>query len=130
MNVRIKYCGQWNYKPRASRLEEELRAAFGADINVELVAGSGGVYEITVDGDIVFSKKTLGRFPEEGEIIALMRHWKSVVAAVVGRRTKIRLFKESLPEITLIEGLSFYFSSIGRHSHHSQAGVVPFHKSR
>jgi len=38
-----------------------------------LVAGSGGVYEITVDGEKVFSKKALGRFPEEGEIIALLR---------------------------------------------------------
>jgi len=38
------------------------------------VAGSGGVYEITVDGETVFSKKTSGRFPEDGEIIALMRH--------------------------------------------------------
>jgi len=38
-----------------------------------LVAGSGGVYEISVDGRPVFSKKQLGRFPEDGEIVSLIR---------------------------------------------------------
>jgi len=27
------------------------------------------VFEIEVDGDLVFSKQELGRFPEEGEIV-------------------------------------------------------------
>jgi selenoprotein W-related protein len=38
---------------------------------VELVKGIGGVFEITVDGKLVFSKKQLGRFPEDAEIDAL-----------------------------------------------------------
>jgi len=38
---------------------------------VELVKGLGGVFEITVDGKLVFSKKQLGRFPEDAEIDAL-----------------------------------------------------------
>jgi selenoprotein W-related protein len=38
---------------------------------VELVKGVGGVFEITVDGRLVFSKKQLGRFPEDAEIDAL-----------------------------------------------------------
>jgi selenoprotein W-related protein len=40
---------------------------------VELIAGSGGVYEISVDGRSIFSKKQLGRFPEDGEIVSLIR---------------------------------------------------------
>ncbi len=32
-----------------------------------LVKGGGGVFEVTVDGDLVFSKKALGRFPEDSE---------------------------------------------------------------
>ncbi len=47
--------------------------AFGRDLNVELVEGSGGVFEITVDGEKIFSKKNEGRFPDPGEIIALMK---------------------------------------------------------
>jgi selenoprotein W-related protein len=38
---------------------------------VELVKGVAGVFEITIDGKLVFSKKQLGRFPEDGEIDAL-----------------------------------------------------------
>ena len=38
---------------------------------VELVKGVGGVFEITVDGRLAFSKKQLGRFPEDAEIDAL-----------------------------------------------------------
>jgi selenoprotein W-related protein len=36
--------------------------------SVELVTSSGGVFEIDLDGDRVFSKRELGRFPEDGEI--------------------------------------------------------------
>jgi len=38
---------------------------------VELVKGISGVFEITVDGKLAFSKKQLGRFPEDSEIDAL-----------------------------------------------------------
>jgi selenoprotein W-related protein len=34
------------------------------------VPSSGGVFEVTVDGDLVFSKKALDRFPEHAEILA------------------------------------------------------------
>jgi selT/selW/selH-like putative selenoprotein len=35
---------------------------------VELVTSGGGVFEVDCDGERVFSKQELGRFPEEGEI--------------------------------------------------------------
>jgi selenoprotein W-related protein len=37
------------------------------------VASSGGVFEVTVDGKLVFSKRSLGRFPEEGEVLEKIR---------------------------------------------------------
>jgi selenoprotein W-related protein len=40
---------------------------------VKLVASSGGVFEVSVDGAGVFSKKALGRFPEPGEVLAAIR---------------------------------------------------------
>ena len=43
------------------------------DIESELIGGSGGVFEVTVDGKKVFSKKALGRFPEDGEVLGLIR---------------------------------------------------------
>jgi len=42
-------------------------------VNAELVQGRGGVFEVTVDGVKVFSKKELGRFPEDGEVLASIR---------------------------------------------------------
>ena len=41
----------------------------GAEI--ELVKGGNGVFEISLDGEPVFSKKALGRFPEDDEIEAI-----------------------------------------------------------
>jgi len=37
------------------------------------VRSGGGVFEITIDGKLAFSKKQLGRFPEDSEIDALAR---------------------------------------------------------
>ncbi len=38
---------------------------------MELVEGSGGVFEITIDGKLLYSKKKLGRFPTDEELDAL-----------------------------------------------------------
>jgi selenoprotein W-related protein len=46
-----------------------LQEKYGAD--VELVPGVGGVFEITVDGALKFSKKQMGRFPTDEEVIAV-----------------------------------------------------------
>ena len=42
------------------------------EIDVELLAGSGGIFEVVADGRLVFSKKQKGRFPEPGEIVRLL----------------------------------------------------------
>ena len=41
--------------------------------SLELVPSSGGVFEVTLDGELVFSKATLGRHAEAGEVAALLR---------------------------------------------------------
>ncbi len=38
---------------------------------MELVKSGGGVFEITVNGTLAFSKKASGRFPEDSEVDAL-----------------------------------------------------------
>jgi selT/selW/selH-like putative selenoprotein len=35
---------------------------------VDLIRGSNGVFEITVDGKLRFSKKQTGRFPTDAEV--------------------------------------------------------------
>jgi selenoprotein W-related protein len=52
-------------------LADELKQALG--VTSKLVAGSGGVFDVTVDGKRVFSKKETGRFPEPGEIAGMLK---------------------------------------------------------
>ena len=39
--------------------------------SVDLVTGSRGRFEITLDGEVVFSKKAARRFPKPGEVAEL-----------------------------------------------------------
>ena len=35
---------------------------------VELIPGTGGIFEVEVNGQNIFSKEKTGRFPEENEV--------------------------------------------------------------
>ncbi|MBD3240741.1 MAG: SelT/SelW/SelH family protein [Chitinivibrionales bacterium] len=48
----------------------ELKKAYGVD--AELVGGSGGIFDVIVDGDRVYSKHETGRFPDQGEVVKLI----------------------------------------------------------
>jgi selenoprotein W-related protein len=37
-----------------------------------MIESGGGVFEVCVDGDLIFSKKELGRFPEHPEIFSIL----------------------------------------------------------
>jgi selT/selW/selH-like putative selenoprotein len=50
----------------------ELRESFPG-IEVALVPSSGGVFDVAVDGKLVFSKKQLRRHAEPGEVSASVR---------------------------------------------------------
>ncbi len=49
-----------------------IREAFPA-AEVGLTPSGGGVFEVTLDGKLIFSKKALGRHAQPGEVLALMR---------------------------------------------------------
>ncbi len=46
-----------------AKIKEEL------NIETELVEGEKGIFDVMADGEIVFSKQTAGRFPDEQEVI-------------------------------------------------------------
>jgi selenoprotein W-related protein len=50
----------------------EIQQAF-PEAEVQLIPSSGGVFEVTVDGTLVFSKKALRRHAQPGEVVELMR---------------------------------------------------------
>jgi selenoprotein W-related protein len=41
---------------------------------VRLIPSSGGVFDVKLDGQLVFSKKAIGRHAEPGEVVAAIRH--------------------------------------------------------
>jgi selenoprotein W-related protein len=42
------------------------------DAEITMVPSSGGRFEVSCDGELLFSKQELGRFPEPGEVIELV----------------------------------------------------------
>jgi selenoprotein W-related protein len=53
-------------------LEAEIVEEFsGAE--VQLIESSGGVFEVMLDGALVFSKRELGRHAHPGEVMAILR---------------------------------------------------------
>ena len=43
-----------------------------ATAQVNLVKSGGGVFEITINDKLVFSKKALGRFPSDAEVESML----------------------------------------------------------
>ena len=75
MKITIKYCNVWNYLPRAAGLANELLEKYGTNIaSLTMQPSGGGVYEITKDDTLIYSKKKLDRFPDDGEIINLIEN--------------------------------------------------------
>lgn len=68
MKIRIEYCGIWNYEPKASSLEEEIKNVY-SDAQIICERSDGGVFEIELNGELIFSKFKLSRFPDDGEIL-------------------------------------------------------------
>tara|TARA_B100001559_G_C15889571_1_gene344572 strand:+ start:263 stop:433 length:171 start_codon:yes stop_codon:yes gene_type:complete len=53
-------------------LEEYLKGKY--DAQVELISSGGGVFEVRLDEKLIFSKKSLGRFPGHSEIDDLINN--------------------------------------------------------
>lgn len=66
MQVKIEYCVPCGYLPRATQLAGEIKNKYGAD--AELVKGDKGIFDVYVDGKLVFSRHQEGRFPEPQDI--------------------------------------------------------------
>lgn len=72
--VTITYCTGCNWLLRAGWMAQELLSTFGQDLGgVMLVPGYGGIYEIRVDGTLIWERKRDGGFPEPKEIKRRLR---------------------------------------------------------
>ena len=52
-------------------MAEELHNAFGVKAN--LVLGHNGIFDVIVDGEKIFSKFKVGRFPNPGEVTSKLK---------------------------------------------------------
>jgi selenoprotein W-related protein len=72
--IAIHYCVQCRWLLRASWMAQELLSTFDGDIeSLTLKPGTGGVFDVTLDGQLLWSRKAQGRFPEITELKQLLR---------------------------------------------------------
>lgn len=63
--ITITYCTQCSWMLRSAWMAQELLSTFGADLGeVALIPGTGGIFEIHVNGDLIWERKRDGGFPE------------------------------------------------------------------
>ena len=68
-DVTIEYCVPCDYSKDAIAVAQEILEARQNDLkSLTLVTGTGGVFEVTVNDQKLFSKKETKRKPEPGEI--------------------------------------------------------------
>lgn len=72
--IEIEYCTGCRWQLRAAWLAQELLTTFEGELaSVALVPGQGGVLEVRLDGEVLFSRKAAGRFPEARELKQAVR---------------------------------------------------------
>lgn len=72
--IAITYCTQCNWMLRSAWMAQELLSTFGTDLAaVTLVPGTGGIFEIRLDGDLLWERKRDGGFPDSATLKRLVR---------------------------------------------------------
>ncbi len=72
--IEIQYCTQCRWLLRAAWMGQELLTTFEKEIvGLTLKPGTGGVFEVRANGNLVWSRKEKGRFPEITELKQLVR---------------------------------------------------------
>jgi selenoprotein W-related protein len=72
--LEIEYCTQCRWLLRAGWTAQELLTTFTAELGeVALIPGSGGVFDVRVDGETVWSRQEQGGFPDLPELKRLVR---------------------------------------------------------
>ena len=72
--VEIEYCTQCRWLLRAAWMAQELLTTFQNEVGeLALLPGTGGVFEVRVNGEMLWSRQQQGRFPESKELKQLLR---------------------------------------------------------
>ena len=72
--LEIEYCTQCRWLLRAGWTAQELLTTFVDELGeVALVPGKGGVFDVRLDGETIWSRDIERRFPELPELKQLLR---------------------------------------------------------
>jgi selenoprotein W-related protein len=72
--LEIEYCTQCRWLLRAGWMAQELLTTFGVELGeVALVPGTGGVFRVTLGGELLWDRKERGGFPELPDLKRLVR---------------------------------------------------------
>lgn len=72
--LEIEYCTQCRWLLRAAWMAQELLTTFETELGeVALIPGTGGVFEVRLDQEKVFSRAEHNRFPEAKELKQIIR---------------------------------------------------------
>ena len=72
--LEITYCTQCRWLLRAAWMAQELLTTFEAELGeVSLHPGTGGVFEVRLGEETIWSRRTQGRFPDVRELKQLVR---------------------------------------------------------
>ena len=74
-SIEIEYCTGCRWLLRAAWMAQELLSTFEQELRaVTLLPGSdGGIFEIRLNGEVIWSRKVEKRFPEVKELKQLVR---------------------------------------------------------
>lgn len=72
VDLEITYCQPCGHQPRAVDMVSQLLATYGMPLNrklsIALKPADKGVFDVVLDGKLIFSKNQTGRFPTVDEI--------------------------------------------------------------
>lgn len=72
--LEITYCTQCNWLLRSAWMAQEVLSTFSLEMGaVTLVPGTGGVFEIRLDGELIWERKRDGGFPDVKQLKQMVR---------------------------------------------------------
>jgi selenoprotein W-related protein len=72
--LEIEYCAQCRWLLRAAWMAQELLVTFEIELGeVVLIPSAGGVLEVRIDDETIWSRKVAGAFPDLAELKRLIR---------------------------------------------------------
>jgi selenoprotein W-related protein len=70
----ITYCTQCNWLLRSAWMAQEVLSTFSLEMgDVVLRPGTGGIFEISLDGELIWERKRDGGFPDVRQLKQMVR---------------------------------------------------------